>query len=131
MNWEPKDHEFEMLKCLDSKQQKRRISYFLEKGEKRRQDVINLFWHEVQFSDRYKQEVDLKTVDEIYQILKKYGSPESVYVMSVYDDVDGVVGPLKTILSDSHDATFVSCIPGKLAYFQYEAPGPSIILRRQ
>ena len=66
-------------------------------------------------------------------MLRQKGAPDSCYVMSDNPDIDGREMPLTDALSKTvgMDAgTLVSCIPGKLAYFEMEGfDGRYILLR--
>ena len=59
----------------------------------------------------------------IYQLLRNSGAPEHCYMISENDDLDGQSANLREILDRLVGAgieTIVSCVPGKLAYFEGE-----------
>jgi hypothetical protein len=62
-------------------------------------------------------------VPEILRLLKTKGAPEICYALSEDDDLDGkefvLADALKEIVGRGI-GTFLSCIPGKLAYFEDE-----------
>jgi hypothetical protein len=71
----------------------------------------------------------------IYAKLREEGAPETCYVMSGSSDLDGEVSDLREtlvrVVDEGYDGTFVSCIPGRLAYFDGEEPGERYILSRR
>lgn len=70
----------------------------------------------------------------IYTMLRERGAPETCYVMSASCDLDGEICDLRyalgRVVDEGCDGTFVSCIPGRLAYFDGEEPGERYILAR-
>src|SRR5215211_9255569 len=69
----------------------------------------------VDFSERHES-----YVDKIYDVLRSRGAPEHCYVMSATSELDGQEAELHAALDEvvGHcDGTFISCIPGRLAYF--------------
>ena len=73
------------------------------------------------------------SAESIEDILRHKGAPDICYVMSGNPDIDAREMPLtealpKTIGMDT--GTLVSCIPGKLAYFEMEAFDGRYILER-
>lgn len=71
--------------------------------------------------------------DLIEKLLRGKGAPEICYVISEDSSIDGAFLPLAQALAqivDSFSGCFLSCIPGKLAYFQTEVPGERFILQR-
>ena len=71
--------------------------------------------------------------ESIYKILKRKGANETCYVMSSDYSHDGQELPLLEALEaiiGFGSGTLVSCLPGKLAYFEFEDPGERYILER-
>ncbi|MHC4200469.1 MAG: hypothetical protein ACYSU0_10800 [Planctomycetota bacterium] len=71
--------------------------------------------------------------DDIESTLKAKGAPSSCYVWSENDEIDGQELPLAEALAEvvgMSMGTFLSCIPGKLAYFEGEEPGERYICER-
>jgi hypothetical protein len=60
---------------------------------------------------------------EVLRIVKSLGAPSSCYVMSSCNELDGremdLLEALKDIIGRGQ-GTVVSCVPGKLAYFESE-----------
>ena len=64
-----------------------------------------------------------QSLPNILQVLKSLGAPSQCYVMSSGDELDGREMELSEALSGiigSGVGAFVSCLPGKLAYFESE-----------
>ncbi len=74
--------------------------------------------------------------DEIARILKKHGAGEFCYSISWSETIDGKELPLVTALEKAVGLgmpSIISCIPGKLAYFEAEqevGSPPRFILKR-
>jgi hypothetical protein len=74
-----------------------------------------------------------RTPAEIEDLLRTMGAPETCELVSEDEDLDGLELRLRDALEwvvGSGMATFVSCIPGKLAYFEGDDPEQRYILER-
>ena len=72
-------------------------------------------------------------LDKIYELLRDRGAPSRCYVMSASSDLDGQEVDLNEALEDVvgvNDGTFISCIPGRLAFFEGEGPNERYVLHR-
>lgn len=72
-------------------------------------------------------------VESIEKILRQKGAPETCHVMSSNPATDEEDMPLREALKETIGrgmGTLISCIPGKLAYFEYEDAGERYILER-
>jgi hypothetical protein len=70
---------------------------------------------------------------KIFEMLKSRGAPERCYVISASSDRDGTEADLQEALDEMvgfYDGTFLSCVPGKLAYFEGEEANERYILAR-
>ncbi len=70
---------------------------------------------------------------DIERLLRSKGAPVDCYVISEYSEWDGKFMPLAAALKGvvGYDmGTVVSCIPGKLAYYEDEAMQPRFMLLR-
>jgi hypothetical protein len=104
---------------------------------KARQKFMNShFFHMRDLDPRFAERIapSDQNAAAIYAMLRRQGAPETCYVMSGSSDFDGEVSDLRDVLvrvvDEGHDGTFVSCIPGRLAYFDGEEPGERYILAR-
>ncbi|MBI2421705.1 MAG: hypothetical protein HYV27_02665 [Candidatus Hydrogenedentes bacterium] len=75
----------------------------------------------------------VKHTPDILRLLRERGAPETCYVVSLLSCADGKIMPLE----DALDAvvgislgSLISCIPGRLAFFESEDRGARCILER-
>jgi hypothetical protein len=128
------DHERGFLAFL-AEPTRRRMETLLELGEKRRRDVCALLHHSVRLDPRFCR---LLTGSEAFAgpleaELRKRGAPSTCYVLGVGGDLDGREMPLREALGaimGMGDGAFVSCIPGKLGFYEYEDMKSSYLLSR-
>ncbi|HKW08769.1 MAG TPA: hypothetical protein VJO33_00230 [Gemmatimonadaceae bacterium] len=85
---------------------------------------------------RYAQRLgsDLRTTDAIVALLEQRGAPAICYLLSEDPDLDGCELPLEEAVERVHGrgmGTFISCIPGRLAYFESEGMGERYLLVRR
>jgi hypothetical protein len=94
--------------------------------------------HMADLDERYAQKLDPRRpraeslVIQIYDRLRKLGAPSRCYVIST-GDLDGREGELREVLETvvgAFQGTFISCIPGRLAYFEGELENDRYILER-
>ncbi len=72
--------------------------------------------------------------DQIAGILTKKGAPQSCWITSENSDLDGREMPLIEALKEvvgGQMGAFLTCIPGRLAYFEGEEMGDRWILERR
>jgi hypothetical protein len=66
-------------------------------------------------------------------MLRKRGAPASCYVLSAHSDLDArdmiLDEAMEGIVGKGHGA-FVSCIPGRLGFYEYEDINSSYLLSR-
>ena len=104
---------------------------------KGRRKFLNGFYHFRDFEEAYASEISSKdqSVDGIYAILRTKGSPDTCHVVSTNSGLDGQELPLIDVLSEivgaGNDGTFVSCIAGKLGYYEGESVGDRYILEKK
>ena len=70
----------------------------------------------------------------ILGLLRSHGAPTECYLISESSDLDGRALPLEEALGEIIGrgmGTLVSCIPGRLAYFEGESPGERYLLERR
>lgn len=102
------------------------------KGRKKIVDGLN---HHTHLDRRYAHLLPAgqQNVPAIEKMLKQKGAPETCYIMSSDPDIDGKEMELHEalmIVVDSNIGTVVSCIAGKLGYFEFEDMGERYILER-
>jgi len=113
----------------------RRVRTLLELGTKRRKDVRALLDHSVQLDLRYAHHLEGNhaSARSVEAVLRKYGASDTCYLMSADEALDGQ----EMLLSDalhtvggSFSGAFISCIPGKLGYFEYEDMKSAYLLKK-
>ena len=128
------DHERGFLAFV-AEPTKRRLETLLELGEKRRRDVRELLHHSVRLDPRFAQHL---TGGEPFSgpveaMLRKKGAPSTCYVLAANSDLDGREMPLGEALDaiiGMGGGAFVSCIPGRLGFYEYEDMKSSYLLSR-
>ena len=71
---------------------------------------------------------------DILRLLKSLGAPSTCHLMSVDGQLDGREMVLSEALSEvigRGQGTFISCVPGRLAYFEGEEANARYICHRQ
>lgn len=135
-----KEQEEIIVKSFFTKSLRERVMFELS-SSKRRKDALSRLCHTYHTTliERYMVEIPKPNSNpaEIEAILKSYGAGKSCYVISWSDELDGKHLPLRTALERAVGLglpSIISCIPGKLAYFEaeqeYGAP-PRYILKRE
>ncbi|WP_141434499.1 hypothetical protein [Bacillus sp. 03113] len=135
------DRELEELivKAFFTKRIQQRVLFELF-SEKRRMDAMNRLNHNYSTTLRKEFMIEISKPnsdsEEIEKLLKKQGASENCYAMSWNDKIDGKHISLSSALEVAVGEGFpsiISCIPGKLAYFEaeqvYGSP-PRFILSR-
>ena len=128
------EHELGFTTFLAEPSQ-RRVRTLLELGPKRRKDARALLDHAITLDPRYAQRLDgdEASAGSVELALRKLGAPETCYVISADDQLDGRKMPLSEALeaiSGSSFGTFISCLPGRLGYFEYEDLKSAYLLRK-
>ncbi len=127
-------HEVEFARNFIVPEKRARYLSLLE-STSGREKIVNGFNHCRDLDPRFATRVpdNQSSVGSIYVILRQKGAPDSCYVMSDNPDIDGRELPLAEALSKTvgmDTGTLVSCIPGKLAYFEMEGFDGRYILER-
>ena len=128
------DHERGFLTFL-AEPSRHRMETLLKFGEKRRADVRSLLDHSVHLDPRFAQHVtgSYAFPTPVEAMLRERGAPETCYVVAAGSDLDGRQMPLREALDaiiGMGDGAFVSCIPGRLGFFEYESIKSSYLLQR-
>jgi len=128
------DHERGFLAFL-AEPTRRRMETLLEFGKRRRRDVRGLLDHSVRLDPHFSLQLTgsdaFATAVEL--MLRKRGAPATCYVMAANSNLDEREMPLgealRAIIGMGHGA-FVSCIPGRLGFYEYESMKSSYLLSR-
>jgi hypothetical protein len=128
------EHERGLVRAFVSDSKQERYLELLAKPKKRsralhefagRRHLDPRFMHEIRPSEQ--------TVARIAALLRDRGAPRDCYAISELGEMDGRLASLEEALATIVGvglATLLSCIPGKLAYFEGEMPGDRCILHR-
>jgi hypothetical protein len=128
------DHELGFIHFL-AETGRARMRTLLERGARRRPDVRALLDHAIALDHRHATLLDgaVASAPNVEALLLRYGAPPTCFVISSDKQMDGREMPLRDALSGvvgSDFGTFLSCIPGKLGYFEYEDLRSAYLLRR-
>lgn len=121
-----KDIEMKIISAFIIKRKKTRAAYELC-NNKKRNDFIWRIGHYNHFDNRFIHKITqpVNSYKVIYDILKKYNAPDECYVLSYNDSIDGKIALLEDALKEVvfWGPGLISCIHGKLAYFEEEVTG--------
>jgi hypothetical protein len=100
---------------------------------KRRDTRRSQLPHLTHLDTRFASPVPDQTATELGARLREHGAGDRCYLLSEDPDLDGRELPLDDALSTVVDgasphATFVSCVPARLAYFHDAEPGNRFVL---
>src|SRR5262245_35245905 len=103
-------------------------------NRKARQKLALVFAHckDIDLKRAYKLSPSEQTCHQIEVCLKKAGAPSFCYAISENPEIDALELPLHEALVKTVGkgfGTILSCIPGKLAYYESEEPGERYILK--
>ncbi len=133
------DIETDFVKAFVHRSQQDRCILQLSASKKRR-DFLDTLCHKYEkvFDDRFMQKIadaDAKP-GTLLTLLQKHGAPDTCYAISESREIDGRSLPLAEALETCVDhgfPTILSCIPGRLAYFEAElvrGGAPRYLLKR-
>ena len=127
------EHEISLTDFLVGKSQ-RRLRELFELGPKRRPDVRAWLDHAVELDPRYSRHLTGRESlpDAVEALLLSLGAPKTCFVIAADHNVDGREMPLADALGTvgNYSGGFVSCIPGKLGYFEYEDRQSAYLLQK-
>ncbi|RJQ80325.1 hypothetical protein D5S17_07600 [Pseudonocardiaceae bacterium YIM PH 21723] len=73
-------------------------------------------------------------LDHAETVLREHGAPDECYAISDIGEINGLLLPLHEALDLTigwtEGGTVLSCVPGKLAYFEHEGPEGAYLLVR-
>jgi hypothetical protein len=129
------NHEEELIRSFFMPTKRQRYLDFVSKP-KTRQKFLRELAHFKSLDPRYLLAIprNKQHAKDIALILTQKGAPPLCWVTSEDRRLDGKEMPLSEALSDvvgRQMGTFISCIPGRLAYFEGEDMGSRWILERR
>lgn len=128
------DHERGFLAFL-AEPTRGRMETLLELGEKRRRDVRALLQHSVRLDPRYSRHLtggDAFSMP-VEAMLRKQGACSTCHVLAANSELDGremQLGEALDAIIGMGDGAFVSCIPGRLGFYEYEDIKSSYLLSK-
>ena len=127
-------HESEFARNFVVAEKRARYLSLLE-SKNGRKKILNGFNHCRDLNPRFARLIpsNQDSAASIEVLLRQKGAPDTCYVMSDNPEIDGremalTDALLKTVAMDA--GTLISCIPGKLAYFEMEGFDGRYILER-
>ena len=128
------EHEQAFVKAFIAPANRARFIHFLP-DPKRRQEVLRRLDHALPYlrdlAEVLSSEQDYPA--ELEKLLKAKGAGPTCHLMASGMKEDGRTLPLKEALMRVCMQEFgavISCIPGRLAYYRPESPGPGILFSR-
>jgi hypothetical protein len=111
---------------------RRRVVALLESEQGRKKFLAKLS-HNMRFRAEFCQHIppDRQSVEETLQLLEARGAGQNCYVISELSSIDGKTMNLSDALTEvlgSGMGTVLSCVSGKLAYYEGEERGERFIL---
>jgi superfamily II DNA or RNA helicase len=127
------DHEREFVKAFVPRERRERWLELLANPKQRQKITLQLAHNAVFRSDRIVAiEPRQQHAKPLSELLTRKGAPELCYVISESEELDGremlLVDALKAIVGYGM-GSIVSCIPGRLAYYEAEGPKERFILQ--
>ena len=127
-------HEEQFARSFIVPERRARYLSLLE-SERGRKKLLAGFYHCHDLDSRFAQPVpsNHQSAQAIEQLLKSKGAPATCYVMSADTSLDNREMSLSEALEETvggDGGTFISCIAGKLAYFELEPFDGRYILER-
>ncbi len=119
-----REHERQLVLSFILPQRQSRYLELLEKP-KRRKEITDSLAHFKHLDSRFLVHIpsSQQHTSDILKLLKAKGAPENCYAVSEDDSLDGKEIPLAQALEyivGRQIGTLLSCIPGKLGYFEDE-----------
>jgi hypothetical protein len=131
---EPREHEEGLVRAFVIRSKQERMLELLRKP-KRRRDVLVTLPHFRDLDPRFARIVPQPhAASSILRLLQSRGAPAECYVVSEDEDLDARIMPLASALDAvvaSGMGTLLSCIAGRLGYFEGEMPGERYLLDRR
>jgi hypothetical protein len=114
------DHEKALIEAFIIPQKQQRLLDLLTKP-KRRAEVLATLPHFSDLDERFVVHVPTRHADKILEMLRARGAPRDCYLISADPELDRRIMPLVEALAViGGTGTLVSCIPGRLGYFEGE-----------
>ena len=129
------EHEREFLRFVASHRAPR-LENLMTSGEKGRGKLRALIANDLKLDPDYALLIpsNQQERDQVLELLKDEGAPERCYVISEVKEFDGARMTLQAAVREfvgSNIGTVISCIPGKLGYYEEDAVKKRYLLKRE
>ncbi len=126
-------HEESLVRAFASPERADRYLKLLASSRGRSKFLASLA-HEFKLDHRYATKVggQESSKESIEKLLRKLGAPDMCYCVSENSGLDGRELPLAEALTATIGygmGTLISCLPGRLAYYESDEPGGRYVLR--
>lgn len=127
-------HETQLIQNFIRREKQDRLLSFLCNPNKRRKATDTLY-HLRDLDKKHIVDITLNSLSplQIAQALRERGAPKTCWVVSTNSELDAKEVDLETVLSDivgGSEGSLLSCIPGKLAYYEGESPNNRYMLHK-
>jgi len=127
-------HEQALVEAFVVPRKRERLLSLLS-NPRRRRTILDSLYHFDDLDDRFVEYLppSQHSPEGIAEALRRYGAPDTAWVISTDDGLDGREMPLDEVLTrivGCFEGTLLSCIPGKLGFFEGEGPEDRCVLRR-
>lgn len=128
------EHEESVVRAFVVSRKRDRMLSFLGNPKKRRA-ALDTLYHFGDLDDRFAEPIPPRhqTPAGIAEALRNHGAPNSCWVISTNDSLDAremLLDEALAAIVGYGEGNLVSCLPGKLAFFEGEGPEDRCILRR-
>lgn len=129
------EHETAVVDAFIVPSKQDRIRELLSKP-KRRRGVLESLYHQAPLDPRCMSRVPPadQSSSRIEALLRAKGAPDLCYVISTDRSLDGSTVALRKALDrivGRGEGTIISCLPGRLGYFEAEEAGERYLLERR
>lgn len=112
---------------------RRRMETLLGLGEKRRRDVREMLDHKLRLDPLFCRRLSGSDAAPaaVAAMLRRHGAPSACRLIAADAALDGREMPLDEALeavAGSGSGAFLSCLPGRLGFYEYEDPDSSYLL---
>jgi hypothetical protein len=127
-------HELGFAEFVERSQRRRLVS-LLEMGVKQRAKVRKMLDHEIRLESSASEHLTgpQESPRQILERLRFEGAPATAYVMSANARIDQkllLLPDAVEVVTSSRCGGVISCIPGRLAYYQAEGPSLAYLLKK-
>lgn len=127
------EHEESLVKAFIVPRKRDRMLSLLA-NPKRRRTILDALYHFGDLDDRFVVPVPPRhqTPGGIADALRRFGAPDSCWAISTDASLDApemLLDEALTAIVGNSEGNLISCVPGKLAFFEGEGPEDRCILR--